>query len=1035
MLRQTFLIPAFLAAAAAALAACSSDAPPTAEFHFDRPSDVAFGCITFDRLDDGGVDNSRTVAAPLADCSLTSDQARDAGMVSGALVGFTTQTTKSDVVVANLGNGDVGDSDPLTPGHTGLSVGSRPVSADTTPNGCFIVVANSGSCDLSHLDVFKASAALRPADLFVSGASSRHLVRATAGPLAAAPSWIVTPPPEDGRVTCPTAAEGLAYVAYPSCHLVAAVDLATGNIVSSLSFPAGGGVPTIGGADVTCPAECPEIVGAAIGAASTGAEPTALAMDPDGSRLYVAARDQSAIYVVDLTAGVFTLATEVPLEDAGGVLRLVASRDLSMGQMGISGTRRFVYAVAADASVRVVEVTPATPARECDTQVDPRYLRDATDVSLLPCFAVGALTTPARRASARGPGIRLPGDAVPYDVAFIQGTRDFNADPAITQPSPFRLNGSFAVVTGKDQSLSGVAFYVNIDDENYEDLYDPTQPTVVDMTLALPHQLRDGIADRRHPPPATCVDDNVLETRTQGPVRALSDFTLAGGLTYNFGVLVDETLRDADGNQLMTYVEGALVPGRVAPLIHLERCLRTNSSGEPDGERTVFQTSATAPAAVRAKVFPDLAATPIETWIVSWEGPLAASALEQIHQGGVVRPVPGQLELELSDASQPFCDVGAEERDIVRLDGCINDTDCAFDELCIFDAETPAGLGGMCLPASRAEELAATCKQYLISQRKYLVKASPADDNGADAVKAGSLVLVPKPTVLSSTPYDGCTSNLQCQELYDDEKSVLEAETGLPQARDETWTCQPSAELGDHKRCIAICPNNNDDECPTGSVCQDLRCIEGAFPPAECVAPLQIYEVRAGNAFTVVGTTTGYLHNRILDPGTGTCVDDAAGDPLRVGRFHPREEACVLDDGNVPTGPNPCSLDLLEPVGVRRAGQTAVEIGTRRSLGIRFRNLSFRIDISDVVSLHPKVAGVFLVAVPLAFRFLFEIGGGFAARADQLSSPPALLPTRVRLGPDGAVWVVDSGDANTLVGVRRGQILRLTAEGLALIIN
>jgi DNA-binding beta-propeller fold protein YncE len=1022
--------------------ACSSDAKQSTEYHYDRPTDVAFGCLSFDRFPDGGLDTTTSVAVPPSECATLG---QDAGPPV-TLMAFAAQETKGDVVVTRMftGHFDPGDSDPLTPGHNGLSVGTRPVSTDTTPDGCFVVVANAGSCDLSYVDVFKAAGAARGRpELYERGASSRHEVKTGDGAtLSASPAWVTTPPPLKQRAPCDQIA-GVAYVAYPACDTVAAVDLATGTVKASLKMSAGLD-PVIGGDTFTCPQEC----GAGAVVPPAGIEPAAMVMDPAGGRLYVGARHDSAIFIVDVdpTTGLFSAAKRVPLEDAGGVLRLAVTKDVQMGQdndqgVGVSGVHRFVYAIAADQSIRVVEVLPTRPPQECDTQVDPRYTRDIVDLSALPCFGVGQPGTPPRRPNARGPGVRLPRGAVPYDVAFMEAhdvLKDMDEETTdLGEPSGLRLNGTYAVVSSRNSGLAGVVYYINVDDENYEDFINPANPGLVDMTLALPHQLRDALGDRRHPRPSNCAEDDLLgnrSNRAKGPVRSLvNTMTIDNKQTYNYNI----AFKDED------YSPDLVAAGRIAPMLHQEICIQNEGNTDPDVKhdpRAVFQSSALAPNPVRAKVFPDLASVPTETWQVSWEGPLAANDFLQIHQGGVVSPVPGQLELALDDGSGQFCDVGAEAHDIVHLVGCNVDADCGLGETCYFDAETPANGGGMCLPRDRITELAGACRPLLISQRKYVIKASE------DAIKPSRLVLVPKPTVLMTTPLTGCTSDLQCQQLYRDEQHLREQSTGLPQATDKEYTCQNSSELGGVDKCIAVCPGNVDSECPAGSVCQDLRCVEGAFAPQACYGPLQRYEVRAGGAFTVVGSVTGYVHNRLFDASKGVCVDDAAADPLRVGRFHPIEPLCDDADAVIPTGPNPCSVTLEEPMGVLQDNGT-IEIGKRKSFGIRFRNYSFRIDFSDTYSIHgPPAAdaahprpspdptvGVLEVALPLGFFFRFEIGAGFIPRADQLSSPAALLPTRARLGPDGAVWVLDSGDANTSLGVRRGEIIRLTPHGVTLV--
>ena len=81
-------------------------------------------------------------------------------------------------------------------------------------------------------------------------------------------------------------------------------------------------------------------------------------------------------------------------------------------------------------------------------------------------------------------------------------------------------------------------------------------------------------------------------------------------------------------------------------------------------------------------------------------------------------------------------------------------------------------------------------------------------------------------------------------------------------------------------------------------------CVEGILPPLECVQWVQRYQVRAGDAFALVGEDTGFLHNRIVDADTGECVDRPEPSPFNVGRVPLRAPECTDDPA---TGPNPCS--------------------------------------------------------------------------------------------------------------------------------
>lgn len=998
---RSFLTRAALLGLASWLAvACDSSSSDLAQYRFDRPVDITYGCIT-GLTDDAGVLQAITV--PLGECDQLTPGEQDAGVAQGTLFGLAVQNTRDEVLVVNLRNTDVRDSDPLTPGLSGVTVGGRPVAADTTADGCTAVIANAATCDLSLVDIAGAAVGR-------GGVSRRLAVSGSGGVLAAAPAAVATPPAALERTTC-AGANGLAYVALPTCGAVAAIDVATGEVVSHLTIPAGAGAGTVGGAELSCPIECAGT--AAVGGDASGrAQPRTLAMAKDGSHLVVGATGSSDLHLVELgTDGLLVADTVVPLEGATGVSDVAITGDIAMGQGGVSGVHRFVYAIGDDLAVHVADVTPGQPPMECDTQVDPRYLIDFTDVSLLPCFGVGLPTTPPRRPGARGPGVRLPGGAVPFGVDFMSG--DVVLDDL---PGPFEMNGTFAVVTGRAASLTGTAFYINVDDDIYEDFPDPSEPGAIDPVLALPHTLRDGIADRLTLLPEGCGDAAAFSSAAVGPVRIQGNPAIPNGL-YN------STLSLAEGD----YLAGAEVPARLYPLIHLERCETDRSAPDDDisDDRAVWQLAAQSPAAVRLKVFADLFAVPIERWTVAWEGRLERSAFDSIRQGGVVRVVPGELAMELRDESRPFCEIGVLPGDRVQLIGCSTNADCGLTERCVVHPESPSSTG-MCLPTDQIEELTAQCRAFMTSSRRYVVRRA------ADSVHQDQLVLAPLPTLLASSPPDGCTGAEQCVALYNDEVDQIEAATGQPQSRDKQWTCDQNGDLGGPPRCIATCPNNTDAECPSGSVCQDLRCVEGGFAGQECVATLQLYEARAGDAFTVIGSQTGYLHNQIADLDTGACFTDPAGSPLRLGRFPVAPPPCDAEDGVIPTGPNPCSVELDEPVTVIRA-DGARFLGHRKARGVRFRNFGMRIDFTDVITVHAVLPGIFQAAYPRGFVFTFDIGGGFTARGDSLG---AAFPQRVRSAPDGTVWITDSGDSFDSLGqLRRGQLLNVDEAGVSLVVD
>src|SRR5262249_16982891 len=157
----------------------------------------------------------------------------------------------------------------------------------------------------------------------------------------------------------------------------------------------------------------------------------------------------------------------VALENDPGIVDVAMTPMIGMGGAAgfddtgdVAGLHQFVYAVADDRSIRVADISK-TPPVECDTEVDPRYLRGLTDPNVLACMPVGDPATPPRRPLARSPGVQLEGKSIPTSVAIIQSQWDDDSlnpynDPA--DPKPDNLIGYFAMVT----AASGSTAMINI---------------------------------------------------------------------------------------------------------------------------------------------------------------------------------------------------------------------------------------------------------------------------------------------------------------------------------------------------------------------------------------------------------------------------------------------------------------------------------------------------------------------------------------------------------------------------------------------
>src|SRR5690606_29140386 len=104
-------------------------------------------------------------------------------------------------------------------------------------SGCFVVAASAASCDLGAVDVGSAI------EVTAGAAVLRTPITAGGAPLLARPRALVVDQPATLEpATCPERPRGVGYVAYPECHLVAAVDLGSGEVLAGVSFADGGAI-------------------------------------------------------------------------------------------------------------------------------------------------------------------------------------------------------------------------------------------------------------------------------------------------------------------------------------------------------------------------------------------------------------------------------------------------------------------------------------------------------------------------------------------------------------------------------------------------------------------------------------------------------------------------------------------------------------------------------------------------------------------------------------------------------------------------
>ncbi len=1066
----------------AATAGCDDTTDVAADqLNLNRPVDVAFACYGGLRLTNGqpaSVDQQVTsVPQPIASCDIRSQPPTDTmpvpvppgqedltasggeTVVPPAYYAFILQSAPGTVEIATWqvlpvtsfvgGEVTVIDADPLTPGVNGISIGEEPIAIQTDDTGCYEVTANAGSCDMSILDINTAVSLETKAVV-----TRQNVVAANGTPIRAKPAAMVTQPPIEtiGQV-CQATPQGIMYVAYPSCHLVAAVDVSAGKVVGGIQFDAAGNATILPDGNVTCPID--ECGGG--GAVTPGPRPVTLDLKKDprslARRMLIGSQNSNVATIVELDANYMpqTLST-LAFQDPKGTLGLTTvalTPQIGMGGQSHfivddnspGGEFQFIYAVATDGSVRVADILSLN--KECDTQVDPRFAYTDTNIKQMSCFPVGDPATPPRRSGAIGPGIQLPFKDVPLSVSIFKSDV-FPDDTRLL--GGYKTIGYFGLITGSD----GHTFVVNVDDDDFYDTVQAVNPLLSPVPMILAHQLRDSLPNR-------------------GSVASVNGIAscFAAGTDPDAGAGNDGGPR-TDGDPTRAVPAGLIADAKVQmlPTIRHVDCNPMTVMGEtdaPDGT-PVSTLSYDAPVPVRDLAYPDMMGLKAdETWELTWEGSLSdLDPTQTIAVGG-----PGVREsvisvdadaMRLTDDTTPFCDAGTEPYDIVQLDGCNpanQDRDCPLGYECFVHPQSQVVGLGACMLSTEADRLANACKEYLTSLRRYTVGPTPT---------SGQLVLLPRRHHLRSEPLDGCDlANDTCQKIGNYESqllSTLNPRDAATVTDPHTYVCavddlRPARAAGKGS-CLETC--QADSDCVSGLVCDGGFCMEGVTPPQACVNAPQKYELRAHDAFTLLGSLSGYIHPIIAD-GAKNCVTDPKAAPTKLGRIPltapPCDPTADPRTGALPGGgfePNPCLENTteadLEPnpdpstcaVGVPKYSCT-VAGGCRPTTAVKLRNPGMTLELVDPTSTGDASctldrAGNGLGALPLVFtgyQISWRVTAGFNPLI--LGIQPS-YPVKVVTGPGQSMWVIDEGDyLSTTLGVAStlGKVFRVEAQQLTVI--
>lgn len=1031
--RRSLTRAALPALAIALMPACSEPTPASVVRILDRPTHVAFACVGDMRVTGGGpADASQEVIqSPVPVPACASWGAGEPPPGQGALAEsndnplrptlypFFLQSARGSVAVARYNRPQAGDdadlaasrdlfprildADRFAPGDDTIPIGNLPVGLVTDTSGCHLLTANAGTCDLSSLDVMSAIDSNVQASVYRT-----PVVDAAGEPIGAKPhSMVGDPRAATVGVECPSRAQGLLYITYPDCGLVAAVDAASGEVLAGVLFHEDGSVEITDG-HVGCTGGCGEVV-----PPPGQPEPISLEIDGEAQRLYIGMSESSSLMVVDLSEDLLPVAVSaIPVEGDVGILDIAVSDLIEFS--GLGSPLRFVYAVATDRTVRVVEVEQL--ATECETQADTRYLHDVRDTTFLPCMPVGDPRTPPRRLGAHSPGIHSPDGAAPLSVAFA----------AVDNPdsSSLPLDGHVAYIT------TSTARLLMVDVNN--DLYPNTEPIppadpeaefnpyAVDIALALPHRLRDVGSQRDlevescvHPDPGTFGSAQLRPRLEADPTR----------------------LTSSD----MNAQKGHLLPNM----------RRLSCSVDDDTQTAIPELSIMADVDTYKFAFPDLGSIAREeSWVAIWEGPVTLDPGNVVIDGPSVRhgTVSTDAGMELADASGPFCRMGAEPYDVVELLGCEpsrGDSDCGTGETCYLHPDAPTNVTtGVCLPTDRLNQLSGQCQDFLTSLRQYTITST----------HRGRLGLTERRRVLRTSPSSGCVDADQCQALYRTELALASADhpymaDELEPSEPHTFACEPDpSHRPSPARCVMTCEVS--DDCENGYSCSNGYCVAGPEPPAECVEAAQRYRVHVGEQFAVLGSITGFLHNRIVDPDPGSdeCIDDPAASPLSIGRIPLDAPPCTSDDITDIT-PNPCSTtvthtesafvyeDLATCSFDTNPATPEVVAQERSTTAIRFRNPSFTMHLVDPYPvLDAQCNGdrmgprADFPVVPSNYIMSFRIIGGLVPFAQLMAvdtSRVMMYPIAIEPGPWGNMWIMDQGDRSSTI---RGQVIWFSPE-------
>ncbi len=996
------------------ITACNGTTVRTPIRSFDRPVDVALACVQYDPVAE------LYGPRPIDDCRADRvDELKithtDGLIYQPRLRGLVANSARGELAMVDLNSAQLIDLDRRIPGYGFLPIGKMPERVRASKDGCIALSANVDSCDIGRVELatlynmpFRQLAADGGAS-YGNDVVHRLLPTVAGRPLGARPTWIelasestdaVTPFETGGTPGVCAGGSYRAWVALPGCGLVAELDVNLGNpladgtlgaeVVRALRFGDGGPSWVADLSTIQCRAECAGEDPPA-NAPSAG-RPVSLALVDDGAALRLLVADQGS---ERLTIAALDKATGAP-----GELRQVA---LEAGAHGLNLVKvsprtpagRFAYVIARDNTVRVIDLDREV---ECDTAVDGRQFSQvapddpAPQARALGCFPVGDPATPRRAARAIGPGIHLPGEALPTDVAFVH----LDVQPPATEggtplsAAPSFLVGDFAWVTSSDGRAGLIQIYDACPAPNV-----PISDTGAFTISCAPGNISksriDAFSYVGHPVPL--VSDRLSHRFRGGANRffstnnavdaagapRLQDPNIPYALSIN-GVPTSEQTQ-ADGTVTRTLPR--LVP------VALQKPPYITSTEE------IFES-------VR---FPAPHAVVNQSWVVAWEGVLPST------RRSLGRPLAGGT---FRDTGAAYCQRGVQAGDKIDLLGCARTADCNRSQVCVRDPAAPVEVqNGLCLDSNnQLEEVQKACGPLLRAVRHYRIKRARQEVPQASGERSDELELDEIYEPEHSLQTHACTVDTECSDVTIPAKDVL----GQPIALET----QCLVDSDGQSRCLRRCDVNGTgsaSQCGAGYLCArsrrgDDRCMRAPLDDALfglCMRELQRYEIRAGSSFVVSGSASGAPHELRIDPTTRDCVIPPITD--ETGRLQrPRIPLEVPDC--------PPLADALSMLSVDRPNVCLYPDTKDRVYHFENPQLTFALAV-------PREAPVPPENLLLSFNV---VGGGFPLSIvlqRGVTGEVGLLPRAIATAPDGqTMYIVDEGKQTTSTGLR-GQMLLL----------